>query len=646
MLLRIVIASPSDVHQEREAADRVIRDIARQEASVDRFETFLWESKVGPGFSRNLQIGLIDPEARIRDSDIVVVIFSARLGTPIAPGKPTGTQHEFEIALESWRLTGRPQVMVYFNAAPPNPTTNNEIDQYTALMRFKLSLPADGLYGSYSGPAEFERLFGEHLPLALKRVRGKVKAPFVEETYKTFVRTIKSEEHDILCVCQNPRLDSSFPLKGDDKPFVQMEISTTQGYVPNRKYKKGSNQSRWKPLRQEIFLVRDPVRPFEIQIGKYRAERHGRNPREVPFEGVPGYSELQTLYPLMLDDGHRWLRVVFAELLSDPTALEYMYEKEPDPAVKAVIARNPSAPDEVRATDCPFCDPKFCDERKLGSFESKAMIMANDFPFGPYFHYIVFPADGVHAWDRVEIEHLYEMNWLAHRFLTAQKEKGTLGAKGLRIGFNSSIRHLVMGRRTRSSAGASIAHVHKQIWGMAPHSVNLADHLRAICLAHEQREKHRDYLESYYLALLDAGLVIWEDPYVALFVPFGQSAVHELQIMVKRPGTRTFLDLDHDEIQSLSLAEYIVTRLYGRMDINSFNEILLSLPFEDKESTTFRLIFTFITREVDLAISELSLLYVVDQHPSHTVMEINRVWPTRNPSDLHSKTAPPPAAKD
>jgi hypothetical protein len=108
--------------------------------------------------------------------------------------------------------------------------------------------------------------------------------------------------------------------------------------------------------------------------------------------------------------------------------------------------------------------------------------------------------------------------------------------------------------------------------------------------------------------------------------------------MVQRPGTRTFLDLTQPEIESLSRAEWIVTQLYNKLGVNSFNELLLSLPFSDTETSTFRLIFTFITREVDLAVSELSLLYVVDQQPSQTVREINRVWPSRDPEDL-SKAA-------
>ena len=99
------------------------------------------------------------------------------------------------------------------------------------------------------------------------------------------------------------------------------------------------------------------------------------------------------------------------------------------------------------------------------------------------FHYIVFPSEPVHSWDSVEEQHLYDMNWLAYRHLKLEYSRNQLsGAAGLRIGLNSSIRHLVLGRRTRTSAGASVSHVHKQIWGMAPQSVNLVDQLRAICL--------------------------------------------------------------------------------------------------------------------------------------------------------------------
>jgi len=43
-------------------------------------------------------------------------------------------------------------------------------------------------------------------------------------------------------------------------------------------------------------------------------------------------------------------------------------------------------------------------------------------------------------------------------------------------------------------------------------------------------------------------------------------------------------------------------------------------------TANFRLIMAFITREVDLAVSELNHLYVVDRHPADTVIAINEKW--------------------
>jgi hypothetical protein len=98
--------------------------------------------------------------------------------------------------------------------------------------------------------------------------------------------------------------------------------------------------------------LRDPIRPFEIQIGEYRLKRYGREPREVPFEGLPSRAELETLYPLLMRGAqHRWLRMVLAELISDEKALDDMDKAETQAKheeIRKVIARNPSAPDEVK----------------------------------------------------------------------------------------------------------------------------------------------------------------------------------------------------------------------------------------------------------------------------------------------------------
>ena len=383
------------------------------------------------------------------------------------------------------------------------------------------------------------------------------------------------------------------------------------------------------------FTCCGPIRPYEIQIGEYRAKRYGRDFHDwekytkVPFDQLLSPSELRTLYPVLLHSQYRWLRMLLAELLSDPDALAYMASVEADPEIQMVIARNPAAPNRIKEQNCPFCDRRFRELRERPQGISGAVLIATDFPFGPFFDYIVFPAEPIHTWDAIVEQHLLDMNWVVHQYLCSKYDgdsKTVRGAAGIRFGSSCSTRHLVIGPRTRSSADASIAHVNKRVWGMEEGAANLADHLRNICLECESRGQ--DYLGSYLEALRRAGMVIWEDEHVALFVPFGQIALHELQIMVKRP-TRHFLELTVQEVRSLSRAEYIVARLYGRMDINSFNEAMLSLPFADTRSTSFRLIFKFISRTVDLGLSELSPVYVVDRHPWDTVLEIDRLWPTR-----------------
>jgi galactose-1-phosphate uridylyltransferase len=238
------------------------------------------------------------------------------------------------------------------------------------------------------------------------------------------------------------------------------------------------------------------------------------------------------------------------------------------------------------------------------------------------------PTEAIHSWEAVTETHLRNMNLAIARFLSPGSPAGRAklnGSHGIRVGLNSSIRHLILGKATRTSAGASVPHVHKQLWGMPPGSVNLGDHLAKVCT--DAAAEGIDYLACYLAALEQADLVLWSDENVALYVPMAQISVHELQAIMKRRHTRHFLELSESELRSLSRAEAIVTKLYSSIGINSFNEVILSQSFDANENNGFRLVATFITREVDLAVSELNLLYVVDKHPSDTLAETKQRMP-------------------
>jgi hypothetical protein len=81
------------------------------------------ETDTYPGFHLDGPQGLIDPILRINDCDLLIGIFWKRFGTPTADGT-TGTEHEFNLALQSWKEKGRPQIMFYFNQRPYAPKSS------------------------------------------------------------------------------------------------------------------------------------------------------------------------------------------------------------------------------------------------------------------------------------------------------------------------------------------------------------------------------------------------------------------------------------------------------------------------------------------------------------------------------------------
>lgn len=410
------------------------------------------------------------------------------------------------------------------------------------------------------------------------------------------------------------------PLKNKNK-FLQLCVQTTDGVVEIV-----TDDGLVKNEKQEniVYLICDPIRPYEIQIGKTRMNRPEGILEGIELSGEDKVNNIKRLYPTIIDKSHKWMRTVIAELSTSEEVLDYIYTYDPSDSVRKVATRNPYASERLKTKECLFCNKDFLKERVIFEYNT-ARIFPNDYPFGPYFHYIALPSNPIHSWQNIEESHLVDMNIAIKKFLdSGQGELSLGGAVGVRVGLNSSIRHLVMGKATATAAGASIPHIHKQVWGMAISSFNLGDHLCKLCDAYEK--KGIDYLGLYLNAIDENEFLIWDDENVALYIPFGQISIHELQIMVKRVGAYTYLDLTEDEIVSLSKAEFIVTRIYHELGINSFNEVMLTKTFYRDIGKTFRLILTFITREVDLAVSELNLVFVVDRLPTDTRNEIQSIW--------------------
>lgn len=163
-ILRVVVASPSDVKPERDVLKDVIEDINSNTAKDRRLrlEVSRWEDDAYAGFHVDGPQGLIDAILRIPECDIFVGVFWKRFGTPTKDGT-TGSEHEFNLALETWQKTQRPHIMVYFNQKAATPKTPEEADQWKQVLQFQQQFPKEGLWWPYKGKAQFEKLVRRHL---------------------------------------------------------------------------------------------------------------------------------------------------------------------------------------------------------------------------------------------------------------------------------------------------------------------------------------------------------------------------------------------------------------------------------------------------------------------------------------------------
>jgi hypothetical protein len=163
-ILRIVVASPSDVQRERDVLPSVLEELNSGVAADRglRLELSRWETDSYPGFHPEGPQGLIDPSLKITDCDLLIGIFWKRIGTPTADGK-TGTEHEFSLAYEAWHENNSPQIFVYFNSKRYAATSQAETEQWGQVLGFKDKFPKEGLWWPYKGKAQFEKLVRNHL---------------------------------------------------------------------------------------------------------------------------------------------------------------------------------------------------------------------------------------------------------------------------------------------------------------------------------------------------------------------------------------------------------------------------------------------------------------------------------------------------
>ncbi len=183
--LRFFISSPGDVFEEREIANRVIERLQSEYVGKVVLEPVLWENEPLVATS-TFQHQIVKPS----DTDVVIAILWSRLGTrlpkefvrPDGSRFESGTEYEFEEAIEGFRKTGKPDLLVYRKTAPPSVRLDDEKELLDRLsQKKKLDTFVDkwfhdkaegtlvAAFHTFEAPSDFEEVVENHLRRLIDR---------------------------------------------------------------------------------------------------------------------------------------------------------------------------------------------------------------------------------------------------------------------------------------------------------------------------------------------------------------------------------------------------------------------------------------------------------------------------------------------
>ncbi|MFT3784746.1 MAG: hypothetical protein QM770_01090 [Tepidisphaeraceae bacterium] len=167
--LRVLIASPSDLKEERDTVERAIHDWNRLHAEAEgvTLHPVRWETDAMPETGVRPQ-GAID-EQLVDPCDLLIGLFWTKLGTSTGVAE-SGTVEEIDRVVAA----GKP-AMLYFSDRPAEPSSIN-VEQLGRLRDFKQRTYQIALVGKFSSLDELWRTLAADLT---KRVRAMKKALFV-----------------------------------------------------------------------------------------------------------------------------------------------------------------------------------------------------------------------------------------------------------------------------------------------------------------------------------------------------------------------------------------------------------------------------------------------------------------------------------
>ena len=232
-IIRIFVSSPGDVAEERAVLDEVVARINRTDGQARdaRLELWKWETHVVPQIGPIPQ-GVVDSQTPAH-YDIYLGIMKHRFGTATKQ-YGSGTEKEFNDALERWGEAGSPWILFYFGKSKVDPYDLNkeQYEQFGRVREFREKLEKMGLHATYEGVRGSSEGFFEKVDIHLRSILQLLAPLRLEERQESVTDPIKylrdllarTEYIDIRGLQVGQERAHRFPIED-----LYISLTTTQG---------------------------------------------------------------------------------------------------------------------------------------------------------------------------------------------------------------------------------------------------------------------------------------------------------------------------------------------------------------------------------------------------------------------------------
>jgi len=163
-IYRVLVASPSDVVEERKAIPEILQQWNRENLFAQKIvlEAVKWETHCTPEMGDRPQ-EIVNRQI-VRGCDILIGVFWTRLGSPTGK-ESSGTLEEIQEFMDE----GKP-VLLYFSRVPVV-QDSTDADQWGKLQAFKKECQTTGLFFTYESLDELRGLLRSHLGRTVEKLK-------------------------------------------------------------------------------------------------------------------------------------------------------------------------------------------------------------------------------------------------------------------------------------------------------------------------------------------------------------------------------------------------------------------------------------------------------------------------------------------